>query len=122
MLSKEKLQEIISDNFSQVQAEMATELLSLREQLAELKALEPVAWRNRFTGYLHSNKPGIVDDCYDELFTAAKPAEASRESIEVQLPDQRDENFDTDTAYNEGLSAAANALRTAGIRIKGESE
>lgn len=51
------------------------ELRSLREQLAELKALEPVAWRNRFTGYLHSNKPGIVDDCYDELFTAAKPAE-----------------------------------------------
>ncbi|MDR5020524.1 hypothetical protein RF657_19360 [Yersinia rochesterensis] len=54
-------------------ADTEAELLSLREQLAELKALEPVAWRNRFTGYLHSNKPGIVDDCYDELFTAAKP-------------------------------------------------
>lgn len=52
----------------------SAEVLSLREQLAELKALEPVAWRNRFTGYLHSNKPGIVDDCYDELFTSAKPA------------------------------------------------
>ncbi len=48
--------------------------------------------------------------------------QAARESIEVQLPDQRDENFDTDTTYNEGLSAAANAIRTAGIRIKGESE
>ncbi|MDA5496900.1 hypothetical protein [Yersinia aleksiciae] len=53
----------------------AKELLSLREQLAELKALPPVAWRNRFTGYLHSNKPAIVDDCYDELFTVAKPSE-----------------------------------------------
>ncbi|CNL04190.1 hypothetical protein [Yersinia aldovae] len=54
---------------------ISTELLSLREQLAELKALEPIAWRNRFTGYLHSNKPGIIDNFYDELFTAAKPAE-----------------------------------------------
>ncbi|AYX13059.1 hypothetical protein [Yersinia pseudotuberculosis] len=81
MLSKAELQHIVLakqngwTEFYPVgrDAEMAEELLSLREQLAELKALEPVAWRNRFTGYLHSNKPGIVDDCYDELFTAAKP-------------------------------------------------
>ena len=57
--------------------ESNSELLSLREQLEVLKALPAVAWRNRFTGYLHSNKPAIVDDCYDELFTAAKPVNVS---------------------------------------------
>ncbi|HDX9048030.1 TPA: hypothetical protein ROW14_000317 [Yersinia enterocolitica] len=86
MLSKERVNEIHDalsvgslDNRQTMSEslDIITELLSLREQLAELKALEPVAWRNRFTGYLHSKKPGIVDidDFYVELFTAAKPAE-----------------------------------------------
>lgn len=108
MLSKEQLEVIsklgdggylnyLSDGSF---AEMAEELLSLREQyksqsneltamtaaaqalrdemykcdakLDALAALSPVAWRNRFAGYLYSNKPDIVGDFYDELFTAAK--------------------------------------------------
>ncbi|CNG03769.1 hypothetical protein [Yersinia similis] len=49
------------------------EMYKCDAKLDALAALSPVAWRNRFTGYLHSNKPDIVDDFYDELFTAAKP-------------------------------------------------
>ncbi|ANI31945.1 hypothetical protein PL78_19220 [Yersinia entomophaga] len=91
--------------------------------------------REEFEAWLKSKIPTtyrLAFECGDdgELTNLAKASvldmrtawQASRESIEVEFPDQRDENFDTDTAYNEGLSATANALRTAGIRIKGESE
>lgn len=45
---------------------------------------------------------------------------ASRESIEVELPTQ-DEYDDPLSAYN-AISDCKKILRTAGIRIKGESE
>ncbi len=60
------------------------ELLSLREQLAELKALPPVAWRhdtdvvsNRLITVSEVNMQSWIDKGYDvmPLFTAAKPAE-----------------------------------------------
>ncbi|MGE4927006.1 hypothetical protein [Yersinia enterocolitica] len=46
--------------------------------------------------------------------------QASRESIEVELPTQ-DEYDDPLSAYN-AISDCKKILRTAGIRIKGESE
>lgn len=88
MLSKEQLEKIanpgaadIGGTQNQIVTEMATELLSLREQLAELKALLPVAWRWRFCAQnvvtldkdraMKSNEMGVDD--FTELFTAAKP-------------------------------------------------
>ncbi|CNI64312.1 Uncharacterised protein [Yersinia intermedia] len=64
--------------------ERNAELLSLREQLAELKALEPVAWiLNHRDGSGHIEKDKRVADMFEifasnktiPLFTAAKPAE-----------------------------------------------
>ncbi|EKN3612511.1 hypothetical protein NUG10_002507 [Yersinia enterocolitica] len=65
---------------------LATELLSLREQLAELKALQPAAYgtlqkdfcdeeRSLFTDKERAEE--FSESCYDltPLFTAAKPAE-----------------------------------------------
>ncbi|AYW90259.1 hypothetical protein EGX47_02150 [Yersinia pseudotuberculosis] len=79
MLSKEELQEMIvvyGNNHNACRA--ARELLSLRDQLAALKALEPFCHV-----FLHPDGPlfnGIVSDsCAGHagvipLFTAAKPA------------------------------------------------
>ncbi|WP_145590950.1 hypothetical protein [Yersinia rochesterensis] len=50
---------------------------------------------------------------------------AARESIEVELPELcGDGENDTDytEGLNDGINQSARALRTAGIRIKGESE
>ncbi|ELI8281364.1 hypothetical protein ACT4JQ_004805 [Yersinia enterocolitica] len=64
--------------------QMATELLSLREQLEALKVLEPVAWRhdtdvvsNRLITVSEVNMQSWIDKGYDvtPLFTASKPAE-----------------------------------------------
>jgi hypothetical protein len=54
--------------------EVATELLALREQLAELKALEPIGQviscnGNKTIGWINDAPEGTL------LFTAAKPAE-----------------------------------------------
>ncbi|CNK93719.1 hypothetical protein [Yersinia kristensenii] len=92
MLSKEQLEKIanpvpadIGGTQNLIVTEMAIELLSLREQLAELKALPA-------SGYLWL-KNGVAINCllrepsmsdpywedrgfsYEPLFTAAKPAE-----------------------------------------------
>ncbi|HDL8567096.1 TPA: hypothetical protein ACMY33_001298 [Yersinia enterocolitica] len=83
MLSKEYLKEVINSPANDLTIAMATELLSLREQLAELKALEPVAWRhntdvisNRVITVNQVNMQSWIDKGYDvtPLFTAAKPA------------------------------------------------
>ncbi|BFI69618.1 hypothetical protein [Yersinia pseudotuberculosis] len=83
MLSKEHL-----ESLTRVWVEthlvnkMATELLSLREQIAELKAMEPVGYVNR--DELDNIEPGVSGamiyperDAYSSvpLFTAAKSAE-----------------------------------------------
>lgn len=103
MLSKEQLEKIanqgpvdIGGAQNPIVMEMATELLSLREQLAELKALPPFAW-----GLADKDGNAYLSECcigdegcmIDEaegynyelepehhiyavpLFTAAKPAE-----------------------------------------------
>ncbi|CRY05892.1 Uncharacterised protein [Yersinia enterocolitica] len=91
MLSKEQLEKIanqgpvdIGGAQNPIVTEMAAELLSLREQLAELKALEPVAWRhdtlvmcNRIiTTSDVVMRSWIAKGCkVTPLFTAAKPAE-----------------------------------------------
>lgn len=118
MLSKEYLKEVINSPANELTVEIATELLSLREQLeaerqrsdtlqterdefrrrlklersiledtdkqiAELKALQPVAWRhdtdvvsNRLITVSEVNMQSWIDKGYDvtPLFTAAKPA------------------------------------------------
>ncbi|MGM7882305.1 hypothetical protein [Yersinia enterocolitica] len=65
-------------------SDISTELLSLREQLAELKALGPVAWiLNHGDGSSHIEKDKRVADMFEifagnktiPLFTAAKPVE-----------------------------------------------
>ncbi|UCS82811.1 hypothetical protein vBYenSP400_21 [Yersinia phage vB_YenS_P400] len=91
MLSKEQLEKIanqgpvdIGGAQNPIVTEMATELLSLREQLAELKALEPSAWMddNGNVCTVDNRLRGLTAECYDAyrkynipLFTAAKPAE-----------------------------------------------
>lgn len=47
---------------------------------------------------------------------------ASRESIEVELPEKVFEEDDFDNGHNCAIEYCSAALRTAGIRIKGESE
>ncbi|HEI6794406.1 TPA: hypothetical protein SJ397_000180 [Yersinia enterocolitica] len=94
MLSKEQLEVIsklgdggylnyLSDGSF---AEMATELLSLREQLAELKALEPVGYVGNSDLYaLSTGTLGCIApyNAFDgiPLFTAAKPAGLDVEDI-----------------------------------------
>lgn len=79
-------------------SDISTELLSLREQLAELKALPPVAWRWRFCAQNvvtldkdraeKSNEMGVDD--FTELFTAAKPAEIPRHIFSMLVNELRD--------------------------------
>ncbi|HGB1555380.1 TPA: polyphosphate kinase [Yersinia enterocolitica] len=74
------------------------ELRSLREQLAELKALPPVAWRWRFCAQNvvtldkdraeKSNEMGVDD--FTELFTAAKPEALPRHVFSMLVNELRD--------------------------------
>ncbi|PHZ29643.1 hypothetical protein [Yersinia mollaretii] len=73
--------------------------------------------RKGFEAWLKSrdcNPVGWLKDEYWEVWKSA------RESIEVELPTQ-DEYDDPLSAYN-AISDCKKILRTAGIRIKGESE
>ncbi len=85
MLSKEQLEKIanpgpvdVGGAQNPIVTEMAIELLSLREQLAELKALEPVA---EFRRPSKKHEPMVYwfgkqsFPVGTQLFTAAKPAE-----------------------------------------------
>ncbi|CNK27595.1 Uncharacterised protein [Yersinia frederiksenii] len=97
MLSKEQLEKIanpgpvdIGGAQNPIVTEMAIELLSLREQLAELKALPPAAWiLNHGDGSSHIEKDKRVADMFEifagkktiPLFTAAKPAGESNEPM-----------------------------------------
>ncbi|HFF5024736.1 TPA: polyphosphate kinase [Yersinia enterocolitica] len=106
MLSKEQLEKIVFPGpvdvggaQSTIVTEMATELLSLREQLAELKALEPVAWiLNHGDGSSHIEKDKRVADMFEifagkktmPLFTAAKPAEIPRHIYSMLVNELRD--------------------------------
>ncbi|EOI7406112.1 hypothetical protein OZ696_004685 [Yersinia enterocolitica] len=47
---------------------------------------------------------------------------ASRESIEVELPEYQAEDYYQNAGYNAAIDDCSSILRTAGIRIKGESE
>lgn len=97
MLSKEQLEKIanqgpvdIGGAQNPIVTEMATELLSLREQLAELKALEPFGYIDAVhnwnyinlkselntVAFISKTPDGLVRPDYGmPLFTAAKPAE-----------------------------------------------
>ncbi|HDL7186398.1 TPA: hypothetical protein PXM64_001051 [Yersinia enterocolitica] len=96
MLSKEQLEKIanpgpvdIGGAQNPIVTEMATELLSLREQLAELKALEPFGYIDAVHNWNYTNlkselntvafisktPDGLIRPDYGmALFTAAKPA------------------------------------------------
>ncbi|CNE43746.1 polyphosphate kinase [Yersinia kristensenii] len=81
------------------EAEIARQLLSLREQLAELKALCPVAWQSVSTSScnrmvtLHKEmakdweRKGFA---VTPLFTAAKPAEIPRHIYSMLVNELRD--------------------------------
>ncbi|EKN3561987.1 hypothetical protein [Yersinia enterocolitica] len=97
MLSKEQLEKIanqgpvdIGGAQNPIVTEMATELLSLREQLAELKALEPFGYIDAVhnwnyinlkselntVAFISKTPDGLIRPDYGmPLFTAAKPAE-----------------------------------------------
>ncbi|EPB0882815.1 hypothetical protein ACRASO_004325 [Yersinia enterocolitica] len=101
MLSKDKLEKIanpaqadIGGTQSPIITQMAIELLesraealSLREQLAELKALEPVAVMFPDYEIMHKNEfmtDGSFDACCEHhtpLFTAAKPGGESHDPM-----------------------------------------
>ncbi|HII4522715.1 TPA: polyphosphate kinase [Yersinia enterocolitica] len=106
MLSKEQLEKIanqgpvdIGGAQNPIVTEMAAELLSLREQLAELKALEPVAWiLNHGDGSSHIEKDKRVADMFEifagkktiPLFTAAKPKALPRHIYSMLVNELRD--------------------------------
>ncbi|EPT3171639.1 hypothetical protein WFK89_15385 [Yersinia enterocolitica] len=109
MLSKEQLEKIanpgqadIGGAQNPIVTEMATELLSLREQLAELKALEPVAWTDAVElrgmakdgcGYLFKVNPAnpYIDPRRQiMLFTAAKPNALPRHIFSMLVNELRD--------------------------------
>lgn len=69
------------------------------------------------TGYAVTSYSAWEAHSYLDLW---KGWQASRESVEVELPSQ-DEYDDPLSAYN-AISDCKKILRTAGIRIKGESE
>ncbi|CNJ79235.1 Uncharacterised protein [Yersinia intermedia] len=73
--------------------------------------------REEFEAYLKGNDCSPVGWLKDEYWEVWK---AARESISVELPTQ-DEYDDPLSAYN-AISDCKKILRTAGIRIKGESE
>ncbi len=80
MLSKEELEHRAKWPDGTFDKEAATELLSLREQLAELKALEPVGYVGNSDLYaLSTGTLGCIApyNAFEgiPLFTAAKPAE-----------------------------------------------
>ncbi|EKN3953016.1 hypothetical protein NUF55_003856 [Yersinia enterocolitica] len=93
MLSKEQLEKIanpvpvdVGGAQSPIVTEMATELRSLREQLAELKALEPVGYVGNSDLYaLSTGDLGCIApyNAFDgiPLFTAAKPSGLDVEDI-----------------------------------------
>ncbi|MGT3277493.1 hypothetical protein ACX1IE_18070 [Yersinia enterocolitica] len=93
MLSKEQLEKIanqgpvdIGGAQNPIVTEMATELLSLREQLAELKALPPVGYVGNSDLYaLSTGTLGCIApyNAFEgiPLFTAAKPAGLDVEDI-----------------------------------------
>ncbi|MGM7943619.1 hypothetical protein [Yersinia enterocolitica] len=110
MLSKEQLEKIanqgpvdIGGAQNPIVTEMATELLSLREQLAELKALPPVSVvelnDNLTVAEIRGDIPRrkAVRELYEgalvigqELFTAAKPAEIPRHIFSMLVNELRD--------------------------------
>lgn len=47
---------------------------------------------------------------------------SARESIEVELPEYQAEDYYQNAGYNAAIDDCSSVLRTAGIRIKGESE
>ncbi|MFM1346605.1 hypothetical protein WFP14_08550 [Yersinia proxima] len=78
---------------------LATEVLSLREQLAELKALEPVAWQSVSTSSCNRMVTLHKEMAKDwerkgfavmPLFTAAKPAEIPRHIFSMLVNELRD--------------------------------
>ena len=99
MLSKEQLEKIANPGLADIGGaqnpivtEMAMELLSLREQLAELKALEPFGYidsvqtdnwnyinlkgETSTVAFISKTADGLMRKDYAmPLFTAAKPAE-----------------------------------------------
>ncbi len=93
MLSEEELQHIVlakQNGWAEFypvgrDAEMAEELLSLREQLAELKALEPLGYIDPRTladdgcsgGTWMKQQPREIGPYTMPIFTAAKPVEGS---------------------------------------------
>ncbi|EPP1015186.1 hypothetical protein ACULX4_001713 [Yersinia enterocolitica] len=91
MLSKDRVDGFIrkplDEGFTRSeQMEMAAELLSLREQLAELKALEPVGYVGNSDLYaLSTGDLGCIApyNAFEgiPLFTAAKPAGESNEPM-----------------------------------------
>ncbi|WP_254911735.1 hypothetical protein [Yersinia frederiksenii] len=113
MLSKEQLEKIanqgpvdIGGAQNPIVTEMATELLSLREQLAELKALPPSFYVLK-TAYADAWGDACDLRCYEDetdvskakddfggviipLFTAAKPAEIPRHIYSMLVNELRD--------------------------------
>ncbi|HDL7013677.1 TPA: polyphosphate kinase [Yersinia enterocolitica] len=94
MLSKDRVDGFIrkplDEGFTRSeQMEMAAELLSLREQLAELKALEPIGRviscsGNKTLGWMRDALEGTL------LFAAAKPAEIPRHVFSMLVNELRD--------------------------------
>ena len=109
MLSREQLEKIANQGpvdiggvQNPIVTEMATELISLREQLAELKALQPVAWTDAVElrgmakdgcGYLFKVNPAnpYIDPRRQiMLFTAAKPNALPRHIFSMLVNELRD--------------------------------
>ncbi|WP_145522489.1 hypothetical protein [Yersinia bercovieri] len=81
-------------------------------------------WANRLpsisiTGRLERCGENYVDD-YHTVFWLSW--QASRESILLELPEYQAEDYYQNAGYNAAINDCSAVLRTASIRIKGESE
>ncbi|MGE4808685.1 hypothetical protein AB8982_08040 [Yersinia enterocolitica] len=73
--------------------------------------------------YIKGQRSVTVDRyCSQYIEIPYRAWKASRESIEVELPEKVFEEDDFDNGHNCAIEYCYAVLRTAGIRIKGESE
>jgi hypothetical protein len=80
--------------------------------------------REQFEAWCNSDPDrSITMEDSTRFFCAWEAWKASREAVEIQLPDHRDYEetlSDHELGFNTGLEQCAEAIRSAGIKVKGE--
>ncbi len=98
---------------------------SSEEFEAWLKSKMPTTYKLAYETENYCDDEDMVNLAKASVLDMRTAWQASRESISVELPELcGDGENDTDyiEGLNDGINQSARAIRTAGIRIKGESE